>query len=353
MSLNRKRDILIERRFKTMRRLIALSFLALLTVHFSAPGKILAQPDSFSSRVPRAFFNWRSDGKPLLSRSGPGYDESRLEEPVLLKYSDKYSLFYASWSRGSTFGSIGYAVGDRLSSLSKRGRVLLPGTAGQWDDAYVSGPRIFHENGLYYLYYFGSSKVSMEGEPASIGVATSSSPDGPWTRYENNPIVKPGSSGAWDDAILFRPFLFKLNDEYHLFYNAKKTSDGMERIGCASASSPLGPFTKSSSNPVLQPGSSGQWDDQRIGDPQIIRCGDIFVMFYYGAQLRARTAKMGIAYSTDLKTWTKSPHNPVPIAGLPAGSLGIRPDVQFVAGEWVMVYDDEGTNVLAAYGKDQ
>lgn len=49
------------------------------------------------------------------------------------------------------------------------------------------GPFVLYHNGLYYLTY---SANSFESPKYGIGYATATSPEGPWTKYEGNPIYQ-------------------------------------------------------------------------------------------------------------------------------------------------------------------
>lgn len=51
----------------------------------------------------------------------------------------------------------------------------------------VEGPSIIKKNGTYYLLYSGNDFRSQD---YGVGYATSSSPMGPWKKYENNPILQ-------------------------------------------------------------------------------------------------------------------------------------------------------------------
>ncbi len=54
------------------------------------------------------------------------------------------------------------------------------------DASIVEGPVIIKHNGIYYMMYSGSGA---SGPHYAIGYATASSPMGPFTKYENNPII--------------------------------------------------------------------------------------------------------------------------------------------------------------------
>jgi len=60
---------------------------------------------------------------------------------------------------------------------------------------------------------------------------------------------------------------------------------------------------------MLTVGASGAWDDKYIQHPSIIKVGDTWRM-YYSAQSIANS-KLGLATSTDFRTWTKYEGNPI------------------------------------------
>ena len=107
----------------------------------------------------------------------------------------------------------------------------------------------------------------MTGGGYSIGVATSSSPLGPWTMYENNPILVSNSSTGWEGtsvamgSILKRgvvndgptvpplsgagnPGIPATNATFHMWYCAGTGPDKMWNTGLATAPHPLGPWTR-------------------------------------------------------------------------------------------------------------
>ena len=60
----------------------------------------------------------------------------------------------------------------------------------EWEKVWPSvneGPFLLYHNGLYYLTY---SANSFESPYYGIGYATAPSPEGPWTKFENNPVYQ-------------------------------------------------------------------------------------------------------------------------------------------------------------------
>jgi hypothetical protein len=235
--------------------------------------------------------------------------------------------------------SIIYATGKTLATLAKVG-VAVEKSASDWDSGYVSGPRVFKVGSTFYMYYFGGTGVTFEAEPAYIGVATATSPAGPWTKYGTSPILSTGASGAWDDRIVYRAFVMVdpfVAGQYRLYYNGKKQSTGKENIGYATATSPLGPWTKFASNPVLTVSTGGD-HDSRIGDPVIYKSSATeWGMIFFG-QTDPADGKMFLAFSDDLDTWTKWAGNPISVTN--GTSVQIRADlVTNDGGQTVLVFD--------------
>lgn len=82
----------------------------------------------------------------------------------------------------------------------------VAGDAGLW------APDIRYFNGRYYLYYTASGTVN---GGSAIGVATSSSPTGPWTD-SGGPVVGPEPQGYWD----FDPDVVSDSGHLYIFYGS-------------------------------------------------------------------------------------------------------------------------------------
>jgi predicted GH43/DUF377 family glycosyl hydrolase len=125
------------------------------------------------------------------------------------------------------------------------------------------------------------------------------------------------------------------NGRYRLWYHSY---DGTRRrIGYAE--SPDGLTWTKRSEPVLDVGTPGAWDDGSIVEPRVFHMSDGYRMYYGGMHRGASAYRLGIATSPDGITWTRSADSPVfgDYAGGPyldAGA-GIITDAQ---GTWHMWY---------------
>ncbi|MFL5735317.1 MAG: family 43 glycosylhydrolase [Chloroflexia bacterium] len=101
-------------------------------------------------------------------------------------------------------------VGDVFSA---RPSWVAP-TAGLW------APDIEYFNGLYYLYYTASD-TSLPGGGSAIGVATSSSPTGPWTD-SGTPAVEPHAAPCCPGSRrwVFDPDVVESGGQRYIFYGS-------------------------------------------------------------------------------------------------------------------------------------
>ena len=51
------------------------------------------------------------------------------------------------------------------------------------------------------------------------------------SRYAENPVIRPGSSGEWDQDAVYRPATILVDGRWLLWYNGR--SGGVEQIGLA------------------------------------------------------------------------------------------------------------------------
>lgn len=129
--------------------------------------------------------------------------------------------------------------------------ILTCGGPGEWDEGCIEAADIFCDHGTYYLFYHARG-ADAERWPGSyrLGVATASHPLGPWTKHPGNPILELGEAGAWDSQGVACGCLLKEGvDRYYLWYSG--LSEEGWSIGLAAATHPLGPWTKHPNNPVL------------------------------------------------------------------------------------------------------
>jgi hypothetical protein len=178
----------------------------------------------------------------------------------------------------------------------------------RWDGTWELQP---HE-GRYWLSYLGGAKIGYETPPLSIGLASTNDPLAirPWERLPANPVLGPADADArpFERDTLFKSYIFRdpaqtLGAPFVMFYNARAPKDS-ERIGIA-LSHDLKKWRRHGDAHVLENERPPGYKRGVIsGDPQIVRFGDLWVMFYFGAFWKPGAFDT-FAVSRDLVHWTK------------------------------------------------
>jgi predicted GH43/DUF377 family glycosyl hydrolase len=200
-------------------------------------------------------------------------------EPDVIKVGDTFYMYY----RNDATNGASISVMSSTDGLNwvERGTVLTKSSSG-WDSAEVIAPSVYFDGSTYYLYY-EADNANTPGKRA-IGVATSSSPTGPFAKYSGNPVLQP--TAAWEGhsssvyGIVGTPVITKgPNGIFYLFYHGFK--GGADRVGVAYSNNPLGPWNKEPNNPILDLGPSGSWDDAKVAPSSVYFDGATKVMVFY------------------------------------------------------------------------
>jgi hypothetical protein len=152
----------------------------------------------------------------LAPRPG-NWDATTCHNPLIKKVDGKYCLFYMGNSNGKTNTKrIGLATSDSLNGPWKRPDkpLLEAGAEGAWDDHCTTNPAfIKHPNGQYWLYYKSWNTKDYETQTGPIrgnrkyGLAIAESLEGPYVKYEGNPVVDfsgKGQNRQFEDAFVWR-----------------------------------------------------------------------------------------------------------------------------------------------------
>jgi predicted GH43/DUF377 family glycosyl hydrolase len=135
-----------------------------------------------------------------------------------------------------------------------------------------------------------------------------------WTPDLGNPVLSPGSSGEWDDNSL-APLCVLFEDTlYRMWYGGHDGS--IFHIGYATSTDGINWEKDTLNNPVLDVGPPGSWDDARVIIPSVLHHDTVYHMWYSGND--GTTSRIGYATSTDGINWEKDTiNNPVLGVGPP------------------------------------
>lgn len=215
-----------------------------------------------------------------------------------------YGLYNGTDTSGTyQIGAFSSVDGSTLTKYASN-PVLSP-TSG-WESSSVKDPWLIWDGSQYVMYYSGYN-----GTTFNIGRATAPAYTGSYTRYGSNPVLSPGSSGAFDDQHVAYPVvLYEPTDtgrEWKMWYSGIKASDGKVRVGYAYSSDGLS-WTKVGM--VVDVGGVGTWNHDTVGPATVRKIGSTYYLFingWLGTQKQA-----GLVTFTDPEgTYTPDAGNPL------------------------------------------
>ena len=258
------------------------------------------------------------------------FDALAVDAPFVFSHDGRYYMTYIG------FDGVGYRTGlassEDLVAWKKEGMLLDRGGAGSFTEFNVALTWIVRENelfgpgtlkkigGRFLGTYHAYPKPGYETGPAVIGLCWSDDLK-QWTLDAPCLHASDPGAGDWERGGLYKSCLVEQDGTYYLFYNAKTAdSPWIEQTGVA-ISADLKTWKRFEGNPVLHVGPKGSFDDIFCSDPGVVRCGDIWAMFFYTLSSDGR-ARDSVAFSRDLLHWEKS--NEILIDTGPPGSIDSR-----------------------------
>jgi predicted GH43/DUF377 family glycosyl hydrolase len=272
---------------------------------------------------------------PVLTLGEPGtFDDGMVESPVVWydETAGRYAMVYTAYQRIDTTirgyksvdrPQVGLAWSDDLINWERDPRNPIFGPSDDPDspDSHgTPGPYIWHENGTYYLYYFGTTDKGYERGIKTMNMATSTDLVN-WTRNPNNPIISPEGDG-WRYDSIWHPNIVKVDGTYYMFFNAGGLYNGVheEYIGYATSTDLFNWNVDDANSPILV-GSmqAGRWDSTgRAGDPSLYKVGDKWYMAWYSWD--RTNAQDGLSWTSEEDfplNWRPYEGNPVLRIGAP------------------------------------
>jgi len=174
-------------------------------------------------------------------------------------------LYYVWYTKGKVVhgydATVWYATSPDGHTWTEKAEALARGPRGSWDEQSVFTPNILVAKGKYWLFYTAVPKpFTNKGNKvtkSAIGIAVSSSPDGPWERLETNPTLKASDDpNEFDSMRVDDACLIVREGRYWLYYKGRQWNNtpGNTKMGVAIADRPDGPYVRHERNPVVPGG---------------------------------------------------------------------------------------------------
>jgi predicted GH43/DUF377 family glycosyl hydrolase len=228
----------------------------------------LAPPDSAGPKGP---FHWEAAAEPVLSQGD--WDSGDVLNPSVIRFQGQYLNYYSGYD-GHTW-STGVAASSDGIHWTKRGRILSP-DAGN-GSALVRGGRIF--------YWYQT------GLPVEIAL-------------EGAIVLKTGPRGSWDERGAADPYVIERNGELYMYYLGMDRAR-RQRLGLARSRDGV-VWEKLISNPIMELGAPGAFDEMGLGEPAVWSSGGWYWMLYTG-RARGEKRRIGLAKSIDGVHWSREP----------------------------------------------
>lgn len=256
-SSNMRQKVILE--FQTRAYILAVLASSIFLLAACSPGKAKKEETKQQENAETVSFSYSEV-------TGIGIDTiyNRRDPSDVIKVGDKYYIWYTRMNkpvRSGYWGTIWYATSeDEGRSWQEQGMALGLGAEGEFDNHSVFTPNILAHKGKYYLYYTGVQPTpgnpekkfenNIHNDFTAIGLAVAESPDGPFERVGDNPIMKVSpDSTAFDSYRIDDASLLVKDGQIWLYYKGRSKIHGKEgpkrtKMGVAYAKKPEGPFEK-------------------------------------------------------------------------------------------------------------
>lgn len=227
-----------------------------------------------------AQINWmKSVNSPILSPGGT-WTSHGFPFIYLIETDDTLRMWFTG-ADGDPVGSdrIGYAIStDGISFTFEDFPVLEPSGGNNFDSEGVFGAAVLYDGEIYRMWYNGYDTQPYYAGMMEVGLATSQ--DGMnWTRYSTDPVLQVGEPGSWDDVWAYVNTVLYEDEIYKMWYTGFNGSQA--RIGYATSEDGTN-WTKYPGNPVISPLGSGQGDLDAAQNARVIHNENAYEMWFNG-----------------------------------------------------------------------
>ena len=154
------------------------------------------------------------------------------------------------------------------------------------ENALRSPGRLRKVRGRFLGAFHAYPNAGYESGPAVIGLCWSDD----LLHWEIGDIVlRPDDAAAeWERGGLYKPCLVEDNGTFYLFYNAKNREQRWREQTGVATSKDLKTWTRYQENPIIRNGAAGSWDERFASDPAVFRDGKTWVFYYYSLDARGK-----------------------------------------------------------------
>jgi len=232
----------------------------------------LPPPDSPGPRGP---FTWTASPNPVIERGSL----SDVLNPSVFKLNGEYQNFYSEFD-GQTWTT---RIANSPDGITwKKGSSLeLPPNGG----IAANGSALAVAGDVYYWYQTAAPPVINLLRGKAIET-----------------VLGAGPQGSFDEVAVADPYVIRAGDRFYMFYLGQDRAH-RQRLGVAQSSDGVH-WEKLRSNPILELGPVGAFDEVGLGEPAVWSSGGSYWMLYTGRD-RGERRRIGLARSRDGVNWQR------------------------------------------------
>jgi predicted GH43/DUF377 family glycosyl hydrolase len=227
--------------------------------------------------------------EPVIARDSSKNSITDVLNPSVVRFHGEYLNLYSEYD-GHTWHTALARSADGVH-WEKRGRVLSP-TGWEGTAIAANGSAVVSGDEIFYWY--------QAGDPVRIALARSK--DGvSWSKL-GAPVLERGPLGSFDESATADPYVTQAGGELYMYYLGQDRAR-RQRLGVARSHDGVA-WTKLRSNPILELGAAGAFDENGLGEPAVWSSGGWYWMLYTGRD-RAEHRRIGLGKSADGVHWSR------------------------------------------------
>jgi hypothetical protein len=246
-------------------------------------------------------WHWEDHGAAVLPLGPAGsFDSVDTLNPSIVSVQDQLWNFYSGWNgrRWST----GLATSADGLNWTRRPQPLWSPDPAAGEGSYIAANGTTLYRNRQFLHWYQAS------DPPAIRRAVSADGITNWVRT-STPVLPPGPRGSWDERGVADPYVIAAADKLYLFYLGQDRAR-RQRLGLAVSTDDGLTWTKLRSNPILELGAPGTFDELGLGEPAVWTSHGTWWMLYTGRD-RGERRKIGLASSPDGIHWQRTSERPL------------------------------------------
>jgi hypothetical protein len=232
---------------------------------------------------PNVAFRFEEQPAPVLSAG-------RARDVLNPSVVGRWHVYYSAWD-GRTWRTV-HAFTPDLRQWRDLGVVLEPDPQS-WEGSYIAANGSALEVGGAVWYWY----VAGPRDRPRLGLARD------WHKLPG-PVLDPGPYMSWDERGVADPDVLRIGRYFYLYYLGQDRAT-RQRIGVARSTDGIH-WEKLVSNPILELGAPGAFDENGLGEPAVWQARGFYWMLYTGRGA-GEIRRLGLARSADGVHWTKLP----------------------------------------------